>query len=492
MALAEPRRLYDAAQSRAVDRGVIERHGLAGPVLMARAARAAFRELLRRWPRPERLQVLCGPGNNGGDGLLLAALARGRAIPVTALLVDGEPRSPDARRAAERARAAGVVLAPFAAAQLEGAGVVVDGMLGTGISGAPRPAYAAAIDAVNNLSLPTLALDVPSGLNADTGRAAGAAVRAGLTVSFITAKRGLYTGDGPDLAGDRLLDDLEVPGEAYAEAGAPVDVLELAVELAALPALRAATHKGDLGRCLLVGGDEGMGGAVLLAAETALRSGVGLLRVATREAHITPLLARRPEAMALALRGRGDLAPQLDWADSLIVGPGLGQAPWGEQLLRLCLESGKPMLLDADALNLIARDSLPLPPRCLITPHPGEAGRLLGCPATAVQDDRFAAVSALRRLGARGVILKGVGSLVGGEHGTALCTAGNPGMASGGMGDVLSGLAGGLLAQGMDPGSAARLGCLLHGMAGDRAAQRRGRRPLLAADLVDELGALLP
>lgn len=491
MALCDPHRLYDAEQSRAVDRCAIDEHGLPGPVLMARAARAAFGELLAREPAPARVQVLCGTGNNGGDGLLLAALARGRGLPVSVFLVGGEPKSDDAIAAAARARAAGCELQAFSGNALVAEGVVVDAMLGTGIRGAARDEYQAAIEAVNALGLPVLALDVPSGLDADTGFAAGPAIRARWTVSFITGKRGLYTGDGPDHAGERLLHDLDVPAQAFAAAGEAVSILSLSEAARALPALQPGAHKGYLGRCLLIGGDHGMGGAALLAAEAALRTGVGLLRVATREEHLAPLLARTPEAMAVRLRGRNDLAPLLDWATALVIGPGLGQGPWGEQLLRLCLASDKPMLLDADALNLLAAMDLALPPQAVITPHPGEASRLLGTDTGAVQRDRFAAARALRDRGAAAVVLKGVGSLVCDAQGTALCVAGNPGMASGGMGDVLSGITGSLLAQGLSPSRAARLACVLHAQAGDRAAVSVGQRALLASDLTQQLPGLL-
>lgn len=491
MAWHKPRRLYSAAESRAVDRCAIDRHGLPGILLMERAARAALRALLRRWPQPDLLQVLCGPGNNGGDGLFLAALARERGIEARVFLVDGEPRSDDARAAAGRAGAAGLEQRPFDAAALEPRGIVVDGMLGTGIRGAPRPAYAAAIAAVNALGRPLLALDVPSGVDGDSGAVAGEALRADLTVSFITAKRGLWTGLGPDHAGTRLLDDLDVPPAAFA-AAAGIEVLELARERAQLAPLASAAHKGHFGRCLLLGGERGMGGAVLLAAESALRSGLGLLRVATREEHLAPLLARRPEAMVSAVRGRPELEPLLDWADAIVVGPGLGQGPWGEQLLQAALQAQRPLLLDADALNLLARDAgWTLPPGCLLTPHPGEAARLLGTQAAQVQGDRFAAAQRLAGRSRGAVILKGNGSLVAGSGALALCADGNPGMASGGMGDVLSGIGGALLAQGLAPEAAARLACVLHACAGDAAARERGPRALLASDLCAALGGLL-
>ncbi|MEE4277196.1 MAG: NAD(P)H-hydrate dehydratase, partial [Halieaceae bacterium] len=446
----DARRLYTAEQSRAVDRYAIEILGIPGERLMARAARAAFACLLREHAQPQCLQVLCGPGNNGGDGLLLAVLAAGRGIPVRVFLVGGEPRSPDACLAAARARGAGLVLEPFTADLLESRGVVVDAMLGTGVRGALRREYAEAVAAVNGLGLPVLALDVPTGVDADTGAVAAQAVRARWTVSFITAKRGLYTGSGPAHAGARSVAGLDVPAEAFELADAFWSTLDLAEERRALAPRSGGVHKGDFGRCLVVGGDHGMGGAVLLAAEAALRCGTGLCRVATRGEHLAPLLARRPECMVTAVEHRGDLEAQLPWATAIVVGPGLGQGPWAEQLLGLCLEAGKPLLVDADALNLLARwRRWPLPPGSVITPHPGEAGRLLDTSTGEVQADRFAAAEALAARTGAAVVLKGQGSLVLAGGSRALCLAGNAGMASGGMGDVLSGVIGALLAQGL-------------------------------------------
>lgn len=488
----KPRFLYTARESRAVDRLAIEEHGLSAPRLMARAARAAFERLRERVPEPELLQVLCGPGNNGGDGLLLAALARERGIPVRVYRLGGPPRTGDAQQAAERARRAGVALRPFEAAALEARGVVVDAMLGTGIRGAPRPPYLEAIAAVNATGGPVLALDVPSGVDADTGAVAAEAVRATWTVSFITAKRGLFTARGPEHAGTRFLDDLAVPEAAFAAAGGACDVLALDEELRHVPKRALDAHKGDFGRCLLVGGDHGLGGAVILAAEGALRCGVGLARVATRREHIAPLLARLPACMASALDHRNDIAPLLAWADAVLVGPGLGAAPWGEQMLHAALASAKPLLVDADALRLIAGQPRgALPPGSVLTPHPGEAAALLGTSSAAVQADRCRAAATLARTYAATVVLKGQGSLVAGDGGLAMSLSGNPGMASGGMGDVLSGIIGGFLAQGVPAGAAARLGTELHAVAGDRAARRVGAVSLLPMDVIDELGAIL-
>jgi NAD(P)H-hydrate epimerase len=476
--------LYTAEQSRQVDRAAIEGQALPGILLMARAARGAFRFLLGQCPAPTRLQVLCGPGNNGGDGLLLAALAKERGICVEVYLIAGEPRSNDARAAAARARAGGLELQIFSAAALVDDGVVVDAMLGTGISGTLRDEYLSAIRAVNCLSAPVLALDVPTGIDSDTGAICGDAILARWTMSFITRKRGLYTAEGAAYAGERQLDTLGVATAAFAAAGAACELLQLDLELQSLPLRSVSSHKGSFGRCLLVGGDHGMGGAIMLAAEAALRSGVGLARVATRSEHLAPLLARLPEVMASAVEHRNALMPMLDWADAIAVGPGLGQNAWGEQMLQACLAAGKPLLIDADALNLLAKgDGWELPAGSVITPHPGEAARLLGERTAAVQADRFSAAQRLSQFSAA-VVLKGNGSIIAGDGGLSLCAAGNPGMASGGMGDVLSGIIGGLMAQGVPANRAARLGTLLHAMAGDNAAAAVGQPGLLASDLV--------
>ncbi|WP_439107374.1 NAD(P)H-hydrate dehydratase [Congregibacter sp.] len=499
MSARRPQLLYTAEQSRAVDRQAITVHGLPGPLLMARAARAAFDLLLAKQSAfgalPKMLQVLCGPGNNGGDGLLLAMLAKGRGITTRVFLVGGAPRSEDAIAAALRAENAGLIVENFAPDVLVDEGVVVDAMLGTGISGDVRPGYRAAIEALNSMSVPVLALDVPSGIDSDTGAVCGAAVRALWTVSFITAKRGLYTGAGAEHAGALSYDDLDVPEAAFSAADNAYQVLRREDALRALPERAPGAHKGHFGRCLIVGGDHGMGGAIVLAAEAALRTGVGLVRVATREAHLAAILARRPEAMVSAVDHRNALMPLLDWADTVIIGPGLGQEAWGEQMLHACLESAKPLLLDADALNLLATmGPRTLPAGSVITPHPGEAARLLaveGMSSGDIQRDRFSAAEKLFRTWGATVVLKGNGSLVVGAQRKGLCVDGNPGMASGGMGDVLSGICGALLAQGLSAEDAAALAVVLHAQAGDSAAANIGERALLAGDLAPCLGSLL-
>jgi ADP-dependent NAD(P)H-hydrate dehydratase / NAD(P)H-hydrate epimerase len=486
--------LYTAAQSRALDRCAIDEHGIPGITLMARAADASFRYLLETWPAPQRLQVLCGTGNNGGDGFLIADLAHKRGIPVTVLQMgDAEKITGDALLARQQALANGVKIIPFAATALVPAGVIVDAMLGTGLAGDVRGDYVTAIDAVNATGVPVLAVDIPSGLCSDTGRVLGAAVRADLTVTFIGLKRGLFTMHAPDFTGAVQLSDLGVPPEVYAAVTADCARLELEALLECLPARPAAAHKGLYGTVLVVGGDYGMAGAAALAAEAALRCGAGLVQVATRPEHVAALVARTPEVMPRGVNSGADLTPMLAVADVAVVGPGLGQSPWSLQLLQLALASGLPLVLDADALNLLSAghlgDTHP-PGNWVLTPHPGEAARLLACSTGEVQANRFAAIHALQQRYRGVVVLKGNGSLITGGDGILLSDYGNPGMASGGMGDVLSGVIGALLAQQLPALEAAALAVCLHGAAGDMAAQQ-GQRGLAASDLMPQLRSLL-
>lgn len=485
--------LYTAEQTRTLDARAIEGEGIPGTVLMSRAAAAAWAALLRRWPSPALVQVLCGTGNNGGDGFLLAALAHKRGYPVRVWqLGDPERIAGDALAAREQALAEGVAVAPYAPGCLRTEGVVVDAILGTGLNSDVREPQRLAIEALNASGLPVLAIDIPSGLDADTGRELGAAVRAELTATFIGAKRGLYTGQGPDCCGEVQLDTLGVPAPVYAAVPAACRRLDLETMLQALPRRPAGAHKGHFGHVLVVGGEQGMGGAVALATEAALRCGAGLVSAATRAVHVPAILARTPEVMAHAIDS-GQLLQPLLVADVVALGPGLGQTPWSEQLFQAALQAPGLRVVDADALNLLARGAGGVATRredWVLTPHPGEAARLLAVTTAEVQADRFAAVQALQARYGGTILLKGKGTLVCDGEQVLLCDLGNPGMASGGMGDVLSGVIAALLAQGLAPVEAAALGACLHGAAADRAALQ-GQRGLAASDLAAHMRALL-
>lgn len=483
-----PTVLYSAAQVRDIDARLIAA-GTPGFELMQRAAHAAWRALRRRWPDEQRITVLAGRGNNAGDGYLIAALAQraGRQVQVLAV---GDPQQlqGDAAQAFAEAKEAGVTQVSWSA-DVKLHGVLVDALLGTGIIGEVREPYVSAISAMNESALPILAVDLPSGLCADTGRVLGQAVRADLTVSFIGLKVGLFTGEGPDRVGELAFDDLQADA-------AILDQVEPGIERlceANLPVLapRSPTaHKGSFGQVLVIGGDLGTGGAALLAAEASLRCGAGMVTLATRPEHVTAALVRRPEIMCSGVESTYALTALTQRADVLVIGPGLGQAPWGRSLLSLAPQCQVPQVWDADALNLLAAGAIDLPAGCLLTPHPGEAARLLDTSVANVQADRPAAARMLASRYSCTVLLKGAGTLIADRDGRlALCDRGHPAMASAGLGDVLAGVAGALLAQGLAPFDAACLAVWLHAVAGENTGE--GGRGLAAADLIPAIRQLL-
>ena len=487
-------RVYTAAEVRELDRTAIEDRGIPGIALMKRAGRAVFDEVRHRWPGGRSITVVCGSGNNAGDGYIVAGLAEEAGLDTTLLQVgDADRLRGDAARARDWALSVGVVTSPFADGRaLARSDVVVDALLGTGVKGAVRPDHAAAIERVNSAGKaagkaagksagrPVVAVDLPSGVSADTGAVLGKAVHATVTVTFIGRKLGLFTGEGVDHAGEVVFDSLGVPDDVYG-AAAGLRVLAPPAPRQRLP----SAHKNQFGHVLLIGGDRGMGGAPLLAAEAAFRTGAGLVSMLTRPEHCAGVLARRPEVMVRGV-SEDDEVEELFAACTVIgVGPGLGRGTWGRVLLARALAAGKPLVIDADALNLIAEDGADVPRSSVMTPHPGEAGRLLGGERIT---DRPAAARALSERFGNVIVLKGAGTLVA-EAGElrGICLDGNPGLATAGSGDVLTGVVAGFVAQGCSPAEAAEAGVCLHARAGDAAGQRLAPRPLVAMDVVDHL-----
>ncbi len=484
-----PRLLYRAEQVRALDRAAIDRFGIPGMTLMERAGLAAFNRLRDRWPEVRRITVVCGTGNNGGDGYVIARLAHEAGLGISLLHVgDRERLQGEAVVAAEAAERAGVPMAPFTAGGLAGSELLVDALLGTGLKGEVSGVWCEAITAMNAVGVPVLAVDIPSGLDADTGAVLGAAVRADLTVTFIGLKQGLFTGDAPDHTGEILFDALDLPAAVYEQVPPSAKRIDSTLLGGPLAPRRRTAHKGAFGHVLVVGGERGMAGAVRMAAEAAARVGAGLVSVATRPGNAAALTAARPELMCHEVSSPADLGPLLRRATVVAVGPGLGIGDWGRALFGHLLEVPLPLVVDADALNLLALEPA-FRTDWVLTPHPGEAARLLGSDVAAIQRDRFAAATSLRDRFGGVMLLKGAGTLVCDMGGTALIGGGNPGMASGGMGDVLTGVIAGLVAQGIEPGEAASLGACLHAAAGDRAAAA-GERGMLATDLLPHLRRL--
>ena len=482
---SRPAGVYTAQQVRDLDRCAIERHGVPGYELMTRAGHATLNALRRAWPEARSLAIYCGPGNNGGDGYVVARLARAQGLRVQVLAVAEPARlQGDARRAYDDFASAGGVSEPFDQ-PARTADVIVDAVFGTGLAREVSGETAELFASINASHRPVLAVDIPSGLNADTGHVLGAAIRADLTVSFIGRKQGCYLGAAPDHVGRLVFDDLGGPAGIYDEVPTDHRLLDASIVAGALPRRARTAHKGQNGYVLVIGGAPGMGGAARLAGESALRVGAGLVTVACHPQSVG-VLSARPELMSVAVGSCGDLEHALERATLLALGPGLGQSPWAMEILGAVLAVPKPVIVDADALNLLA-----MTPRrrddWVLTPHPGEAARLLGTDTAQVQGDRLRAAAELQRRYGGTIVLKGAGSIVQtAEHGAWFCDRGNPGMAAAGMGDVLTGVIAGIGAQCRDLALAARAGVLVHAEAGDRAATA-GERGLVAGDVIAEL-----
>ena len=494
-----PSSLYRARDVRELDRRAIEEEGIPGIELMERAGLESFRVLRERWPAARRIAVIAGPGNNGGDGFVVARLAAREGLSVSVGLI-GDP----ARIGGDAGTAYRCLLdvAPGLVPALEsGYGVaenvdvIVDALFGTGLARELSGPAAAAVCAMNASPAPVLALDVPSGIHADTGRVLGHAVRAVATVSFIGLKQGLFTREGREHAGAIAYRDLGVPARVFERVAASARRVAFEDCAGTLGPRPRDAHKGRFGHVLVVGGDHGFAGAARLAGEAAARTGAGLVSVATRPEHVGALVSPRPELMVHGIDSPDALGPLLDRATVVAVGPGLGRGEWGASLLGRVVAADRSLVIDADAINLLAGGTVEWPyddgARAVVyTPHPAEAGRVLGKAAAVLERDRFSTARALAEAHRGTWLLKGAGTIVAGP-GTLprVCEGGNPGMASGGMGDVLTGVVAALLAQGCGALDAASAGACLHAAAADAAAPG-GERGMLASDVVAELRPL--
>ena len=490
-----PLEIYSVDSVRAIDRRAIEQAGIAGYTLMTRAGEFAVREILRSFPRCRRWQIVCGPGNNGGDGYVVARAAREAGMPVSVYAVAGpDELAGDAARACREWLAAGGTVARWRGELDAGADLSVDALFGSGLVRPIEGEYAAIVEALARHGAPVVALDMPSGIHGDSGKSLGPAVWATLTITFVGLKSGLFLGAGYAAAGELRYAGLDVP-DACRAPERPV-LRRIGGEFLhhnLRPRPRDA-HKGDFGHVLVIGGGPGMPGAALLCGSAALRGGAGKVSVATHPSHAAALGAARPELMVAGVADEAGIAESLEAADVVAFGPGLGQSRWAHALYDAVADCGKPAVWDADALNLLAASEAEPGVAAegrIITPHPGEAARLLGWSPAEIQQGRLAAVRALAGRYGGIAVLKGAGTLVARNDGTPhICTAGNPGMAAPGMGDVLTGLIAALVAQGLAPETAAVTGVEAHARAGDLVAVR-GARGLLASDLLAELRQVL-
>ena len=485
-----PENIYLVRQVREMDRMAIKQCGIPGYTLMRRAGQAAFDLIQATWPDAGDIVVLAGPGNNGGDGYVIARLALAAGKQVSVIQSDDHSGlAGDAGRARKAYLDNGGLCTVFTGRALPGCDLVVDALLGSGLTRPVKGQFATAIQAMNAQPAPILSVDVPSGLDADHGLALGDAVIAEATITFAGMKLGLITGAGRRHAGRIFFDDLQIPDEVFQSVPACCHRVALEDLYAQIGVRHSDAHKGDFGHALLIGGNAGMAGSVALAAQAAVRAGSGLVSIATIPQHASQMIAACPEVMVHGVHGVKELDSLIRRATVVAIGPGLGRDQWARGLLAKVLELELPTVVDADALNLLALDPAHKA-SWILTPHPGEAARLSKVTVQQIQQQRLERIQALQKQYGGVCVLKGSGTLVASRDRVSVCTAGNPGMASGGMGDVLTGIIAGLLAQGLDLYDAARFGVQLHAQSADIAA-RDGMRGLSASDLLQPLRTLV-
>jgi ADP-dependent NAD(P)H-hydrate dehydratase / NAD(P)H-hydrate epimerase len=462
--------LYSIEQTRLIEAAAIQA-GVSALMLMKRAGFAAFQWAKQEFTQGQRVYVLCGAGNNGGDGFAFAQYAHlaGWQVDVGLVVSPAQVKSNESVTLLSELASLGVMPKPYDPAVCARADLVVDALLGIGARSPLSSYLLATISSVNAFQKPVLALDVPSGLNADTGSHFGDAIRAQFTMTFLTHKPGLVSADGADYAGEVLVEHLGVPESLYAELRPVSKLLHVAQAEQKLVTRKKNSHKGEYGQALIVGGDEGMLGSVMLAAQSCAYAGAGIVRVVTRSEYAPMVTVKCPEVMAYGDRNVTDL---IERSTVVAVGFGLSNNAWSNQLWQQVLLSDKPKVVDAGALRLLAaqpsyRDDW------ILTPHPGEAAALLGISTKEVQSDRLAAVVALQEKFGGVVVLKGNGTLVYDGKEAQICDFGDGAMSTAGMGDVLAGMITALVAQGLSLSKAAVQGVMLHAKAGEQLAQQQ-------------------
>lgn len=478
-----PSRLYTAEQVRSGEKLAAKAKELRMYYLMERAGQAVFAVGMAHYPSTEHWLVCCGSGNNGGDGYIVANLAKSVGIQVTVWQIGGESKiKGDARIAYEHWICAGGQIQTPGDFIPDDVDVIIDGLLGTGLKGEVRDETGRIIDLINNSRIPAVAIDIPSGLCSDTGTVLGKTVKAEHTVTFIGAKQGLVTGLARDYVGQLHFAGLGVE-DTFDELHIPSAWVLNKTLLKNLLGRRApSSHKGSHGKGLIIGGGSGMAGALVLSSTAALKTGSGMVSTISHPKNVLPIIVSKPEVMASGWDEKDIVERKLDWCSVVAIGPGLGRNNQAQILYDQVKASGLPKVVDADGLYFLALQP-DYDSERVITPHPGEAARLLGCSIAEIENDRYQAVQELQNRFGGIVVLKGAGTLISDGEQCFVCCAGNPGMATAGMGDVLTGVITSFIAQGHNLLDATKLGVLAHSLAADEDAKVSGERGLVASDL---------
>jgi len=500
-------KLYTASETRKIDNLAIKEKGISGYSLMQMAAEFTLDVILREFSPVEELIIFCSKGKNSGDGFLLGSFAKEFGLEVTIVMSNTSNVIKGlSRKAFEEMKDAKVKIISTKSVEklkVSNKTVIVDALIGTGLKGNLRKNIKESILALNKLGvkLPVLSLDIPSGVNPDTGDADDIAVYADITATFVAQKRGCFTSVGKKFSGEIIYSDLEIPKNLFSKITSTSYVVDYEDSISKVVYREQDAHKGHFGNVVIVGGDRGLGGAGLLSSRAAVYSGAGLTSLVTRPEHVSASLVSCPEVMVKGVDSGQDIEEHLVKPDVIAIGPGLGQSAWSEQMIqRVFWEAEKrdvSVIMDADALNLLTKLKLSsnLPKSLILTPHPGEAARLLNTSVAVIESNRFSAAAKIQKKFNATVVLKGSGTVIchksGGTQKWGICDSGNPGMATGGMGDVLTGIIAGLLAQGLTLKEAAEAGVDLHAKAADQASLEFGEAGLTSSDVINELKYLL-
>ena len=498
-------------QMRECDRVTIEEHGLSGVILMENASRAVVEsaiDMLQNGVILARVIVICGKGNNGGDGFVVARYLYNAGAEISVYLLGETLKlTGDAKLNCQLfQRLGGIVSDVKLETDLPPADqfceLVVDGLLGTGFQGEPRGLYTAAIARIKEIKAPVIAIDIPSGVDANTGQTAGVSVKADRTVTFGLLKRGLMFSPGRELAGDVVVADIGIPPQVVIDRKINCHLTEAEDVRRVIPQRHPAMHKGDVGHVYLIAASPGMTGAATLSAQAVMRVGPGLTIVGVPASLNGIMELKLTEPMTQGLPETSDgflgidalplIMKQIEWADVFAFGPGLGRHPETAQILTSILKKiAIPMVIDADGLFMLSKERKllnNLPTGCILTPHAGEFIRLADIKLSDLNEDRARIAAEFAVIWKTIVVLKGAPTVTAAPDGsTYLNSTGNPGMATGGSGDVLTGIIAGLIAQGSDPLTAAWSGSYIMGKAGDRAAMDKGQHGLIAGDIVDNI-----
>lgn len=497
--------LYSCSQIKAIEQKYAKIIGGSTYPLMEKAGETAFHHLKQIWPHARKVIVVAGKGNNAGDGFIIAKLATETRMKVhLCCIAEPSELSGDAARAYQSVPHRAVERIGLEDINFSDYDVIVDAILGTGIRGQLADAYLLAVERINSNRTPVLSIDIPTGVEADTGFVYSEAIKANFTITFVAQKKGIYTGDAPNYRGRVSLSTLDIPSRLFNSETFHLFSQNWHSLNHKLRPRNMASHKGHFGHTIIIGGYDGMSGAAVLAATSAAKSGSGRISGWVGERCAQALIQRTPEVMAQAIE-LSQISKIISNTElvgkTYVIGPGLGRTDWSAKWLESISNNEdirqSLQVWDADALFGLASFEESHINRFnsnrILTPHPGEAARLLNTTTAEIAKDRYAAALEIASRYGGVCILKGAGTIISDGAGfQVVCPVGNPGMASGGMGDVLAGLVGGLLAQKFSLMDAATLAVSIHGEAADRAAGPRNHyRGLLASDLFVHFAELL-